>query len=239
MSKAPIPSLNKLKKAELIALAEAALSRLPADERAELITTFLPAARRSPARARPAAPDPSAFLAEVERFVEDSLAGRYWGFTGKKNERGFYETPEATDRWCRQAEKLCTDALRLARDGEDQAVASGLELLLDLFDKSQDGSHDIVFAEEWGIDWEVHVDFEKLLRAFFTALARSASPEEFAQRATTIAERWTWKEDHDAEKLLRASVKGEHLAALDHVSKSSAARDTTSPARKAVRRRRR
>lgn len=211
--------LSKLKKAELVALVEAALSRLSAEDRAELLAAFTPAKKSKPARAKRSSPLPSSFREEVQTFVDKSLAGAYWEITGRKNEHGFYETPQATKTWCRKAEQLCASALQLARDGEDEAVAFGLELLLDMMGKSE-GDREIVWAEEWGVSWNVNADFKRLLRAFFEALSRISSPEDFARRSAAIARQWTWK-GHDAEKLLRRCAKGEHRVALEQVLKKS------------------
>ncbi len=209
--------LTKLKKDEVIALAEAALSRLPADEREELLETFVPAKKPKPARKRHPSPQPSSFRRKVKAFVDESLAGKYYVITCEKNERGFYKTPQSTKDWCRKVEQLCADSLLLSRDGEDETVAEVLEQLLDVMGKSE-GDREIVWAEEWGVSWNIQVDFEKLLRTFFKALSTTASPEVFARRGAAIALQYTWK-SHDAEKLLRRCAKGEHLTVLENVLK--------------------
>jgi hypothetical protein len=150
----------------------------------------------------------------VKTFVDESLAGEYYIITGEKNERGFYKTPQSTKDWCREVEKLCADALLLAKeDGEDEVVAEVLEQLLDVMSKSE-GDREIVWAEEWGVDWNVHADFKKLLRTFFEALSKTASPEDFAHRGAAIALQHTWKY-YDSEKLIRRYAKGERLKALE------------------------
>lgn len=148
----------------------------------------------------------SSFLRRVCDLVEASTRGEYFRISNQKNSRGFYVAAPETDRWCREVERLGKEGTRLSRKGLHVEAAAGLELLLDLLIRSEDGVHEIVHAEEWGIHWKVGLDFSKVLRAFLRSLYLSTIPEEFARRAQAILTSSTFRRDEPA-RILRGVVR--------------------------------
>ena len=134
----------------------------------------------------------SRFVAEVRAFHADSLRGRYLDTSVRKDARGWPLDPPATLEWSRKAEALCGSGIALSRAGRHDEAAAGLEMLLELLHRSNDG--EIVYADEWNAQVYVDVDWKRLLRAFFSSLGASATPEELKRRGGAIAASWTWKE---------------------------------------------
>lgn len=206
------PQLGKLKKATLVRLAAAALAALPQARRARILAEYVPE-RTAGARGSQPALDGQQFLRQVSTFVTDSLAEKYYDARPRKDARGWPEDPPLTGVWCQRAQELCEAGMALAAAGQHDTAAQGLEQLLVLLHHAQEGEQAIVYADEFGLHWYVLVDFPKLLQAFFTALARSTAPEEFARRGLAIASLWTWQED-DALRLLQRSARGPYRTAL-------------------------
>lgn len=142
------------------------------------------------------------FLAEVRAFHDDSLRGRYLDLDIRKDRCGWPMDPPATLEWSRKAEALCKSGMALSAAGRHEEAAAGLEMLLVLIHRSNDG--EIVYADEWNAQVYLAVNWKKLLATFFVSLATVSSPEEFERRGEAVAALWTWKGEGAKEALDRA-----------------------------------
>ncbi len=142
------------------------------------------------------------FLADVRAFHEDSLRDRYLDMSLCKDARGWPLDPPATLEWSRKVEALCAAGIALSAAGGHEEAAAGLELLLELIHRSNEG--EIVYADEWDAQVYIDVDWKRLLSAFLKSLAASTTPEEFERRGGAIAASWTWEKEGAREILARA-----------------------------------
>lgn len=149
------------------------------------------------------------FLLQVHRFCKDSFAGKYYDASPRKNSRGWPEDPPLTGQWSRTAEHLCEEGIKLSANGQHRAAAKGLERLLNLLHHSEYGRYEIVYADEFGIDYYVLVDFKRLLKAFFFSLKKSSTPKESARRGLVIARLSSWNDNPEVAAFLEKMREGE------------------------------
>jgi len=64
-----------------------------------------------------------------------------------------------------------------------------LEILFSLLSKIDEGNDDILFFADEGGSWQVGVDWEELLPAWFRVLSATAGPSEYEERITTLLNR--------------------------------------------------
>jgi hypothetical protein len=84
-----------------------------------------------------------------------------------------------------------------------------MDLLFELLHQIDSGSDDIIFFADEGGSWQVGVNEEKVLPAYFRSLAAVAEPDEYAARVLTVIEEWG---AHDREKLLKVAWRGANEA---------------------------
>lgn len=77
-------------------------------------------------------------------------------------------------------------------------------LLFELLEQMDSGSDNIIFFAGEGGSWQVSVDEEKVLRAYFTSLAALAGPEEYTQRALEVIKACG---SYDREKFFKVAAK--------------------------------
>jgi hypothetical protein len=73
---------------------------------------------------------------------------------------------------------------------EDPAtVCQAFEIIFSLLSKIDEGTDDILFFADEGGSWEVGVDWENVLPAWFKVLSATVGPSEYAQGITTVLKR--------------------------------------------------
>ncbi len=144
----------------------------------------------------------SELLTEVEHFHTTSLAGQYYE-SFRVNSRNFMEKSEGTEEWiheCNRLFKRCISEAKQSHKTTCKALAMLIELLLEI-DECKDNI--IFFADEAG-SWQVNVDWDKVLPVWFTCLAKTAEPTEFAKKSLSIIKHFV---DHDRKKFLAIARK--------------------------------
>ena len=77
-----------------------------------------------------------------------------------------------------------------------------MELLFELLDEIDRGSDKVIFFADEGGSWQVGVDDVKVLPAYFTSLAATTLPEEYAARVREMVQEYG---SYKAERVLRAA----------------------------------
>lgn len=65
-------------------------------------------------------------------------------------------------------------------------VCQAFEVVFSLLDQIDACEDEILFFADEGGSWEVGVDWEKVLPAWFRVLSATAQPDEYARRVTTV-----------------------------------------------------
>ena len=175
------PALRKVKKDELLSMLHEAYEALPASRAVSVFGGYVDLTRgeaSSHAKTRSA---PKQVLEAVQRFHADSLAGQYYE-SFNVNSKNFMEKSEGTERWIRECNQLFDQCVALSHQGHHAEVCTAIALLFELLEQIDDGSDDIIFFADEGGSWQVGVDEENILPAYFTSLAAVAEPESYASR---------------------------------------------------------
>jgi len=128
---------------------------------------------------RPDAKAKAPLLAEVHAFERASLEGEYYE-SFNVNSKNFLETSTGTRAWiaeCRRLLGRCIEANKVPR----AEVRDALERILGLLRHIDEGHDDIVFFADEGGSWQVGVDWAKVFPCWFTCLAATAPPEDYAR----------------------------------------------------------
>lgn len=197
------PALRKLKKEDLLQVLHHAYRELPASR---VVSTFgeyvdLTALDSPPTASKGAVP--RRILEAAQRFHAASLAGQYYE-SFRVNSMNFMEKSEGTELWINECNQLFDKCVELNGKGHHAEVRKAMDLLFELLEQIDSGSDDIIFFADEGGSWQVGVDEEKVLPAYFTSLAAVTEPEEYAERALEVIGTCG---SYDREKFLRVARK--------------------------------
>ena len=119
-------------------------------------------------------------LEDVHDFQEKSLAGFYYE-SFMVNSRNFMDRSRGTINWIAEFRRLMRRCLEACQDGEYVQTQPAFEALFELLDEIDEGRDNIIFFADEAGSWQVGVDWEKVLPAYFQALSEVAKPKAYAQ----------------------------------------------------------
>ena len=76
-----------------------------------------------------------------------------------------------------------------SKEEDPATVCQAFEIIFSLLSKIDEGTDDILFFADEGGSWEVGVDWENVLPAWFKVLSATAGPSGYAQGITTVLKR--------------------------------------------------
>lgn len=197
------PALRKLKKDELLQVLCDAYQALPASRVVSVFAKYVDlTAPESPTAAGKSAA-PRRLLEAVQKFHADSLAGQYYE-SFCVNSRNFMEKSEGTELWISKCNQLFDKCVESSGKGYHAEVRTAMELLFELLEQIDTGSDDIVFFADEAGSWQVGLDDEKILPAYFTSLAAVTEPEQYAARVVEVIKEHG---SYNSEKFLKAAQK--------------------------------
>jgi hypothetical protein len=195
------PALRRLKKEELLQVLHHAYRELPASRVVSLFGEYVDLTTlHSPPLARNDAAPRRLFKA-VQKFHADSLAGQYYE-SFRVDSRNFMDKSEGTELWISECNQLFDKCVELSSKGHHAEARKAMDLLFELLHQVDSGSDDIIFFADEGGSWQVGVNEEKVLPAYFRSLAAVAEPDEYAARVLEVIEE---RGSHDREKLLKVA----------------------------------
>jgi hypothetical protein len=153
-------------------------------------------------------PKHAGLLAEVKAFEKASHGGDYYE-SFAVNSRNYREVSAGTRAWIAECERLFGRCVAATGRGNPGETCGAFEMLFALLQHIDKGMDDVVFFADEGGSWQVGVDWQKVLPAWFTCLSATVEPDEYARRVVDEVDRFV-KYDRD-----------KHLAAASH--KASAA----------------
>jgi len=189
------PALRKLRKDDLLQVLHDAYQELPASRVVSVFGVYVDLlALESPLTSAKGAA-PGRLVKAVERFHTDSLAGQYYE-SFNVNSKNFMDTSEGTDLWISECNHLFDECVQLSAKGYHAEARSAMDLLFELLAEIDTGSDEIVFFADEGGSWQVGLDEEKVMPAYFCSLAATATPEEYANNVRKLIEgRGTYNRD--------------------------------------------
>ncbi|MFC1708195.1 hypothetical protein ACFL59_15490 [Planctomycetota bacterium] len=167
--------LRRLRKDDLLDLLDRAIDLVP--------TTRLPALVKGyvkPEALRPDGAVKGGLLKAVSKFREASLRGEYYE-DFMVNSKNYMEKSEGTETWIAECERLFDRCLTVAKGKPGGEAREAFDVLFGLLRHIDEGHGDVVFFADEGGSYEVLVEWEQVLPAYFKALAGTATPEEYAE----------------------------------------------------------
>ena len=197
------PALRKLKKDDLLQVLHDAYQQLPVSRVVSVFGEYVDLlALESPStNAKGAAP--GRLLKAVKRFHVDSLAGQYYE-SFDVNSKNFMDTSEGTDLWINECNQLFDKCVQLSAKGHHTEARSAMDLLFELLAEIDRGNDEIIFFADEGGSWQVGLDEEKVMSAYFSSLAATATPEEYANSVRILIEEHG---SYNREKFLKSARK--------------------------------
>jgi hypothetical protein len=142
-------------------------------------------------------------LVEVKSFEKGSLAGEYYEDFAV-NSKNCTEMSKGTRAWIARCRRLLDRCVIKSRKGEPAEVHEAFEIIFGLLDHIEECLDDVVFFADEGGSWQVGVNWEKVLPAWFACLAATAEPEEYARRIDDLLSR---RYNHRRQEMLAVASK--------------------------------
>lgn len=162
-----------------------AIDLLPPTKLHAVVKKYLDVSRLRPDAEKPA---PASLLADVRVFERASLAGEYYE-SFDVNSRNCTQKSSGTIAWIAQCCRLLDRCAADAGTGNPVEVRQAIDVLFGLLDQIDECRDDIVFFADEAGSWQVGVDWETVLPAWFKVLSATTGPEEYASRVTKVVSR--------------------------------------------------
>ncbi len=186
-------ALRRMSEANLLCLLDEAIEMLPQSKLIKLAEEFW-----DPATLCPDDTTEGSLLKDVKAFEKASLGGNYYeGF--RVDSKNYMEQSAGTQTWIAECNRLLDRCVARARKGDPAEVREAFETIFALLGRIDECLDDIIFFADEGGSWQVGVGWENVLPAWFTCLAATTEPEEYAHRVVEVVEKYV---DHNRDKYL-------------------------------------
>ena len=148
----------------------------------------------------------SSLRADLKAFEKASLAGEYYE-SFNVNSKNFMEKSKGTAGWiakCRRLLDRCVEQVKTAKSADPAEVCQAFDIIFGLLDRIDECREDIIFFADEAGAWQVGVNWDKVLPAWFKVLSATAAPEEYAGRITALLEHHY---NHGRDKMLAIASK--------------------------------
>jgi len=200
-------ALQGLSDRQVLYMLEEAIDMLPEAKLIKLVKAFV-----DPAKLRPDRRARGRLLADVKAFEKASLAGEYYE-TFNVNSKNYREKSRGTRVWIAECERLLDRCVAQAAAGDPAEVCQAFDIIFALLDRIDEDPDAIIFFADEGGSWQVGVDWEKVLPAWFICLSAPAEPEEYARRVVeAIEKQGSYRRDKYLAKARRVATPAQRKA---------------------------
>ncbi len=126
-------------------------------------------------------------LSEIQAFKQASSAGVYYQ-AFEVNSKNYTEKSLGTLAWIADCRRLLGRCVAHAVAGNAAETRQAFEIMFGLLNHIDEGEDDVIFFADEGGSWQVGIDWEKVLPAWFRVLSATAEPAEYAQRIAAVLE---------------------------------------------------
>ncbi|MEW6363478.1 MAG: hypothetical protein AB1714_02440 [Acidobacteriota bacterium] len=159
-----------------------AIDLLPPTKLLKLVKKYI-----DPEKLQPAGEPKRDLLAGVNAFQKASLAREYYE-SFNVNSRNYREMSTATRAWIAECHRLLDRCIAMVKTGAPAEVRHAFDIIFELLDRIDDYREEIIFFADEAGSWQVCVDWERVLPAWFKVLSATAEPEEYARRIAGLLE---------------------------------------------------
>jgi hypothetical protein len=125
-------------------------------------------------------------IAELEKFREDSINGKYYA-PFEINSKNFMYKPPETEEWFDRIADFFRSATLLVEHGQYSTAVAVFELIYELIDILESGD-EIVFADECG-SWMIPIRENECVAAYLKAISCTENAVGFANEAVDLLKR--------------------------------------------------
>ena len=126
----------------------------------------------------------NSLFGDVEKFYSASRAGDYYD-SFDVNSKNYTRKSMGTLAWISDCNRLLDRCVREGA-GCSEETRRAFDFIFELLDLIDECNEDIIFFADEAGSWQVGVDWEAVLPAWFKVLAETAGPEEYSQRVTGL-----------------------------------------------------
>jgi hypothetical protein len=172
-------AIRSLPKETLFDILDRALVHVPADALSAVLGTVVPIkeVQEGPVAAK-------ALLKAMKQFHKDTLDGVHFD-SFDVNSKNWTDKSEGTEEWIAECKRLHESCVAQAPAGPPETVRVAFEFLFDLLRRIDKGEDIVFFADEAG-SWQVEVDWDDVLPAYYGCLSQTATPHEYAKVVTGL-----------------------------------------------------
>ena len=201
-----------------------ALEQLPPTKLAKVVGRYIDLAQLAP---DPAQARPRSVLQAITDFDARSRAGHYYeGFN--VNSKNYREMSKGTRAFIVDCLRYFDAAVALVANGDPREGRAAFTLLLELLRRIDQCYDDIIFFADEAGSWQVDVDWDTVLPAWFKCLAETAEPAEFARLAVgAIDDFKRFERDKHISQARRVATAAQRLALDAAASAADTARRRT------------
>ena len=156
---------------------DAAIELLPQSDLARVVRPYLDLEMLRPDRE----PEPDV-LGAVKKFDSASRAGEYYEYFNV-NSKNYRETSMGTRAWIAECNRLLEHCVEQAETGDAVEMREAFDCIFGLLHRIDECMDDIVFFADEGGSWQVGIEWDMVLPAWFKCLAATAEPDEYAAAA--------------------------------------------------------
>lgn len=175
-------ALRRLKRDPLLAMQDLAIEAIPPDRLADMFKHYVQIESL-----RPDVPGGGNLLAAVKKFDAASRRGEYYEDFAV-NSKNFMDRSRGTESWMEECNRFLRRAVGEADAGAHAEARASFAILFALLEHINHGEDDIIFFADEGGAWQVGVEWDVVLPAWFACLAATAPPEEFAHEAVWVVD---------------------------------------------------
>lgn len=159
-----------------------ALDLLPQSKLLKLVKRYI-----YPLELQPDGEGQGNLLSDVKAFEKASLAGEYYQ-SFMVNSKNFTEKSLGTRAWIAECHRLLDLCVAQGRTGHPFEVCAAFDIIFGLLDHIDECLDDVIFFADEAGSWQIGIDWENVLPAWFRVLSTTAAPAEYAGRITALLE---------------------------------------------------
>jgi hypothetical protein len=143
-------------------------------------------------------PKPKNLLEEIREFRQASLHGDYYE-SFDVNWKNCTEKSIRTCAWIFEFNLLLNRCIAAAKKEDKSNIREAMEICFGLLRHINEYPDDVIFFADEAGSWQVGVDWNKVLRAYFFCLSATVQPDEYASRVVAIIDEF---ESHSRDRHL-------------------------------------
>jgi hypothetical protein len=173
-------AIRRMGSDSLFLMVDAAITVLTEDSLRTLVKGFL-----NPDELQPTGKEEMSLLENVKAFRNASLQGKYYEDFAV-NSKNCNTTSGGTLAWMGDCHRLLDGCVAQVNRGDLRSAHQAFEIIFELLDRIDEGNAEILFFADEGGSWALGIEWERVLPAWFTALAAEAGAEEYATRVAVV-----------------------------------------------------